>query len=78
MLTSQIVKEAAIAAGADICGIGSMDRFDGAPKDMDPRYLFPEAKKYYWIGLQNSSRSAARNRGGHSVLSISFYGVWWY
>ena len=44
MLTSQILKNAALAAGADLCGIGSMDRFEGAPKEMDPRYLFPEAK----------------------------------
>ena len=39
-----MIKEAALAAGADACGIGSMDRFDGAPREMDPRYLFPEAK----------------------------------
>ncbi len=44
MLTSQMIKDAAIAAGADLCGIGSMDRFEGAPPDMDPRRLFPEAK----------------------------------
>lgn len=44
MLTSAMIKEAALAAGADACGIGSMDRFEGAPREMDPRYLFPEAK----------------------------------
>ena len=44
MLTSQMIKEAALAAGADLCGIGNMERFEGAPPDMDPRYLFPEAK----------------------------------
>ena len=44
MLTSEMIKKAALAAGADVCGIGSMDRFEGAPKEMDPRYLFPEAK----------------------------------
>ena len=44
MLTSAMIKEAALAAGADACGIGSMDRFSGAPREMDPRYLFPEAK----------------------------------
>lgn len=44
MLTSQMVKDAAIAAGADLCGVGSMDRFEGVPKEMDPRYIFPEAK----------------------------------
>ena len=36
MLTSQMIKEAALAAGADKCGIGSMDRFEGAPREMDP------------------------------------------
>lgn len=30
--------------GADLCGVGSMDRFEGVPKEMDPRYIFPEAK----------------------------------
>ena len=44
MLTSEMIKKAALEAGADLCGIGSMDRFDGAPKEMNPRYLFPEAK----------------------------------
>ncbi|MBR4865841.1 MAG: hypothetical protein IKU11_04075 [Clostridia bacterium] len=44
MLTSQMVKDAALAAGADLVGIGSMDRFANAPPEMDPRYLFPEAK----------------------------------
>ena len=44
MLTSEMIKEAALAAGADMCGIGSMDRFEGAPREMDPRFIFPEAK----------------------------------
>ena len=44
MLTSQMVKEAALAAGADLCGIGDMNRFEGAPPEMDPRHIFPEAK----------------------------------
>ena len=49
MLTSEMIKQAALAAGADMCGIGSMDRFEGAPADMDPRRLYPEAK--YVIGF---------------------------
>ena len=44
MLTSQMIKEAALAAGADKCGIAPMSRFDGAPAEMNPQLLFPEAK----------------------------------
>ena len=44
MLTSKMIKEAALKAGADKCGIAPMSRFEGAPPEMDPRMLFPEAK----------------------------------
>lgn len=44
MLTSKMIKEAALAAGADACGIAPMSRFDGAPDEMNPQKLFPEAK----------------------------------
>ena len=44
MLTSKMIKEAAFAAGADKCGIAPMSRFDGAPDEMNPQFLFPEAK----------------------------------
>lgn len=44
MLTSSMIKEAALSAGADMCGIGPVSRFDGAPDEMNPQFLFPEAK----------------------------------
>ena len=44
VLTSKMIKEAALAAGADKCGIAPMSRFDGAPDEMNPKFLFPEAK----------------------------------
>lgn len=44
MLTSEEVKATAKAHGADLVGIASMDRFEGAPKQFDPRYMLPEAK----------------------------------
>ncbi len=44
MLTSRMIKEAALAAGADKCGIAPMSRFKGAPDEMNPQKLFPEAK----------------------------------
>ncbi len=45
MLTSKMIKEAALAAGADMCGIAPMSRFNGAPDEMNPQFLFPEAKR---------------------------------
>jgi epoxyqueuosine reductase len=49
MLTSEEVKQFAKQSGADLVGIGSMDRFEGAPPEMDARFIFPEAKAI--IGL---------------------------
>ncbi|OGV64991.1 MAG: hypothetical protein A3K18_32890 [Lentisphaerae bacterium RIFOXYA12_64_32] len=44
MLTAEMVKRFGRECGADAVGIGSPDRFDGAPREMDPRYIFPAAK----------------------------------
>ena len=44
MLSSEKVKQWARECGADVVGIGDMARFEGAPKQSDPRYIFPEAK----------------------------------
>ena len=49
MLTAEKIKQAALDAGADACGIGPMSRFDGAPDEMNPQFLYPEAKSI--IGL---------------------------
>ena len=52
MLTSEKIKEMAKEAGADIVGIASMDRFEGLPKEMDPRQIFPEAKSMIVLGFR--------------------------
>ncbi len=52
MLTAEKVKEYARKSGADIVGIGSMDRFEGAPREMDPRYIFPEARAIIGFGFR--------------------------
>lgn len=52
MLTSQAVKEYAKRCGADLVGIASMDRFEGAPLQMDPRQIFPGAKAMVVLGFR--------------------------
>jgi len=52
MLSAEAVKQAALASGADIVGIGSMDRFEGAPLQNDPRYIYPEAKSVIGLGFR--------------------------
>ncbi len=51
-LTAEMVKEQARAVGADLCGIASMDRFEGTPKEYDPRYIFPKAKSMIVLGFR--------------------------
>ncbi|MGD9518590.1 MAG: hypothetical protein AB7W28_03660 [Armatimonadota bacterium] len=52
MVTSAQVKQVAKAAGADLVGIASMDRFEGAPKQFDPRYIFPDATAMVVLGFR--------------------------
>lgn len=52
MLSSADLKKHARAFGADLVGITSMDRFDGAPRNRDPRYIFPEAKSCIVLGFR--------------------------
>ena len=44
MLTAEHIKKQALALGADAVGIASIDRFKGAPIQMDPLQIMPEAK----------------------------------
>ncbi len=52
MLTSKQFKEYAKRCGADLVGIGSMDRYEGAPMWADPRYVFPDAKVVIALGFR--------------------------
>ena len=51
-MTKQELKKYTKQLGADIVGIASMDRFEGAPKQMDPRYIMPEAKSLIVMGFR--------------------------
>jgi ferredoxin len=52
MLRAEEVKAFAKKHGADLVGIGSMDRFEGAPMQNDPRYIFPEARSIIGLGFR--------------------------
>ena len=44
MLNAVDFKKFSLAAGADVVALGPVDRLEGAPKQMDPRYAMPSAK----------------------------------
>ncbi len=52
MVTAQDVKDCAKRFGADLVGIAPMSRFEGAPKQMDARYIFPNAKSLIVLGFR--------------------------
>jgi ferredoxin len=52
MLTSTMVKDVARHFGADLVGVASMDRFEGAPLHMDPRQIFPDANAAVVLGFR--------------------------
>lgn len=52
MLKAEDVKKFSLAAGADLVGIASMDRFEGAPLQSDPRQIFPEAQSMIVLGFR--------------------------
>ena len=51
-MTSQEIKEAAKRLGADIVGIGSIDRWADAPSQMDPKQIMPRAKSIIALGFR--------------------------
>lgn len=52
MLTAQAVKEVARGLGADLVGIAPIERFEGAPIQMDPRQIMPEARSVIAVALR--------------------------
>jgi ferredoxin len=52
MLDAQSVKRIAKEMGADLVGITPMSRFEGAPKQMDPRYIMPNAKSMVVVAFR--------------------------
>ena len=52
MLTSKILKDTLKDWGVDLVGVGSIDRWDSAPVENDPRTIMPDAKSVVCIGFR--------------------------
>ena len=55
VMDSNYIKEMAYSLGADVCGIGSIDRFKEAPKGFHPLDIYSEAKSVILFGKQFSA-----------------------
>jgi ferredoxin len=80
MLTAEKVKQAAKAMGADLCSIGTPDRWEGAPKQMDPRYIMPEAKSIIAFGfriMRGSLRGIEEGTFFSNYSSMGYGGLNW-
>jgi len=52
MLTSNEIKDFALKNGADLVGIGTMERFEGTVPEKDPRFIAPKAKSIIGLGFR--------------------------
>ena len=57
MVNADIVKRFVRDKGADLVGIAPMNRWEGAPKQFDPRYIAPRAKSMIVLGFRISRGS---------------------
>lgn len=82
MLKTSDLKKFALAAGADVIRIGSMDGWEGVPKQMDPRYVFPDAKSIiglafriprgYLRGIEEGTFFSVYEFMGYSGLNVKY------
>ncbi|MDD5676973.1 MAG: hypothetical protein PHW60_03150 [Kiritimatiellae bacterium] len=74
MLSAAQVKKLAKTNGADLVGIASMDRFEGAPREMDPRRIFPDAKSMIVLACRVPRGSLVGIEEGTFFTSYSMMG----
>ncbi len=78
MITSQDIKAAAKRLGADIVGIGSIDRWSTAPIQMDPKQIMPNAKSIIALGfrvLRGSLRGVEEGTYFSNYSSMGYGGI---
>lgn len=85
MLSATDVKQHAKMLGADLVGIASMDRFEGAPLQQDPREIFPAAQaaivlafrlpRGYFRGIEEGTYFAAYASLGYGGMNSIYMPV---
>ena len=78
MLTAESVKQEAKALGADLVGIASIDRFAGAPVQMDPRQIMPEARSVIAVAfrvMRGSLRGIEEGTFFHNYSAMGYGGI---
>ena len=67
-MDSVFVKEAALNLGADICGIGSVERFSEAPKGFHPKDVLPSCASVIVFGIRfNATTMNATSANPYTV-----------
>ena len=77
-ITAQEIKAAAKRMGADIVGIGSIDRWSTAPIQMDPKQIMPNAKSVIAMGfrvLRGSLRGIEEGTQFYQYPSMAYGGI---
>jgi len=77
-LTAEVVKKTARAFGADKVGIAPLDRWEGAPIQMDPRQIMPEAKSLVAMAfrvMRGSLRGVEEGTFFHNYSAMGYGGL---
>ncbi len=74
-MDSSLVKEEALKSGADICGIGSIERFAGAPERSHPKAVLLSCKSVIVLGIRfNASTMNAASASPYTVARNTIAG----
>jgi len=79
-MESESLKRHALACGADLCGIAPIERFEGAPIQLDPRQIFPAARSVIVLAfriLRGCLRGAEEGTHFISYNTMGYAGQNW-
>jgi NAD(P)-dependent dehydrogenase (short-subunit alcohol dehydrogenase family) len=78
MQTADSIKKLGRSLGADAVGIGNIERWEGAPTQMDPRYIMPQAKSCIVVAfrvLRGSLRGIEEGTFFSNYSSMGYGGI---